>query len=113
MPTETPVIVNQEHLQDIADAIRSKNGSIDTYTPAQMAAAISAISTSSSSSYAPPFEGNCIVSDSTWDVNTKRFTFSIQIPQSLTDASQISSIILYDADNNNIDLPHLSIYTRA
>lgn len=45
MPTETPVIVNQEHLQDIADAIRAKNGSIDTYTPAQMAAAISALET--------------------------------------------------------------------
>lgn len=45
MPTETPVIVNQEYLQDIADAIRGKNGSIDTYTPAEMAAAISNIPT--------------------------------------------------------------------
>lgn len=113
MPTETPVIVNQEHLQDIADAIRSKNGSIDTYTPAQMAAAISAISTSSSSSYAPPFKGNVILSSSTFDVNTKQFIFSIQIPTSLTDASQINSIILYDADKDNTSIPHLSIYTRA
>ena len=48
MPTETPVIVNQEYLQDIADAIRGKNGSIDTYTPAEMAAAINDLETGGS-----------------------------------------------------------------
>lgn len=49
MPTETPVIVNQEYLEDIADAIRAKNGSLDTYTPAEMAQAISNLSSGSSS----------------------------------------------------------------
>lgn len=39
------VIVDDTYLGDIADAIRSKNNSIDTYTPAQMAAAISALQT--------------------------------------------------------------------
>lgn len=48
MPTETPVIVNQEYLEDIADAIRAKNGTIQTYTPADMAQAIADLPTGSS-----------------------------------------------------------------
>ena len=39
------VLVNESNLQNIANAIRSKNGLSDTYTPSQMAGAISAIST--------------------------------------------------------------------
>ena len=38
------VLVNESSLTGIADAIRSKNGSTDTYKPSQMAAAITAIS---------------------------------------------------------------------
>lgn len=38
------VIVSETYLSDIADAIRAKNGSSNTYTPAQMATAISNIS---------------------------------------------------------------------
>lgn len=41
------VLVENQSLQDIADAIRSKNGSSDTYKPSEMAGAISAISTGS------------------------------------------------------------------
>lgn len=37
--------IDQDYLYDIADAIRAKNGSSDTYTPPQMAAAIAAIPT--------------------------------------------------------------------
>lgn len=36
-------VITESHLTDIADAIREKNGSTDTYTPGQMAAAIAAI----------------------------------------------------------------------
>lgn len=39
------VLVEEQYLQDIADAIRVKNGSNNTYTPAQMANAISSITT--------------------------------------------------------------------
>lgn len=39
------VLVNESNLQNIADAIRAKNGTQNTYTPSQMAGAISAIST--------------------------------------------------------------------
>jgi hypothetical protein len=38
-------LVERQYLQDIGDAIRSKNGSSDTYTPAEMAQAISGIHT--------------------------------------------------------------------
>ena len=38
-------LVERQNLEDIADAIRSKNGSSDTYTPAEMAQAISGIHT--------------------------------------------------------------------
>lgn len=40
------VLVTEQYLEDIADSIRAKNGSANTYTPAQMANAISAINTS-------------------------------------------------------------------
>ena len=39
------VLITESYLDDIANAIRGKNGSIDTYTPAQMAAAVAAIPT--------------------------------------------------------------------
>ena len=38
-------MITEGYLTDIADAIRAKNGSSDTYTPPQMAAAIAAIPT--------------------------------------------------------------------
>lgn len=39
------VLVTEQYLEDIADAIRAKNGSGNTYTPAQMAGAIEDINT--------------------------------------------------------------------
>lgn len=38
------VVITESYLEDIADAIREKNGTQNTYTPAQMATAISNIS---------------------------------------------------------------------
>ena len=37
-------LVSKQYLHDIADSIRAKNGSIDTYTPAEMSAAIDELS---------------------------------------------------------------------
>lgn len=57
------VLVNESNLQDIADAIRALNGSSDTYTPSQMAAAIRAMLvkenmiTSSIASDGTPYNG--------------------------------------------------------
>ena len=39
------VLVTETYIEDIADAIRDKNGTSNTYTPAQMAAAIEALET--------------------------------------------------------------------
>ena len=39
----TKVLITESSLQDIADAIREKNGGSDTYTPGQMAGAIAAL----------------------------------------------------------------------
>ena len=39
------VLVTESYLDAIADAIREKNGSEDTYKPSEMAAAIEAIET--------------------------------------------------------------------
>ena len=39
------VLVNNTSLNNIADAIRNKNGTQNTYTPAQMAPAIAALPT--------------------------------------------------------------------
>lgn len=36
----TKVLVTDTYLEDIADSIRAKNGSSDTYTPSQMSTAI-------------------------------------------------------------------------
>ena len=44
----TTVYTNNEHYQNIADAIREKNGTENTYTPAQMAPAIKALVVSGS-----------------------------------------------------------------
>ena len=41
--TTTTSTISDQYLTDIADAIRSKNGSSDTYTPPQMATAINAL----------------------------------------------------------------------
>lgn len=44
------VLINESNLQNIADAIRVKNGSSDTYLPSQMASAIDAIPSGGGSS---------------------------------------------------------------
>ena len=36
----TNVLIDETNLENIADSIRAKNGSSDTYTPAQMSTAI-------------------------------------------------------------------------
>lgn len=50
------VLVTESHLGDIADAIRAKNGSADTYRPGDMPAAIAAIP----NSYAAGDEGKVV-----------------------------------------------------
>lgn len=57
------VLVNESSLTGIADAIRGKNGSTDTYKPSEMAAAITAISGGGSGGYYIPEEAFVISGD--------------------------------------------------
>lgn len=66
------VLVEESYLQGIANAIRNKNGTSDTYTPAQMATAISNIS--GGGSFDTPTLENGVLTFPTghWVCNTHR-----------------------------------------
>lgn len=57
------VLVNDTNLTNIADAIRGKNGSTNTYKPSEMAAAITAISSGGSGGYYIPDEAFVLSGD--------------------------------------------------
>lgn len=57
------VLVTEQYLEDIADSIRSKNGSENVYTPAQMASAIDAF-------YPEPSGSVNIIQNGTYDVKS-------------------------------------------
>lgn len=67
------VLVNESSLTGIADAIRGKNGSTDTYKPSEMAAAITAISGGGGGSGPEIPDSAFVLSGSTnhWDYNGK------------------------------------------
>lgn len=66
------VLVNESSLTGIANAIRGKNGSTDTYKPSEMAAAITAISGGGGSGPDIPEEAFVISGDARyWDYNGK------------------------------------------
>ena len=70
------VLVNESSLTGIADAIRGKNGSTDTYKPSEMAAAITAISGGGGSGVDIPDEAFVISGDlSYWDYKGKWDSF--------------------------------------
>lgn len=71
MPS-TPVVVLDSTLTDIADAIRGKNGSSDTYKPSEMPAAITAIP--SGGGVGIPREVNA---NGVYGWPTQSFTFSL------------------------------------
>ncbi|MBO7536317.1 MAG: hypothetical protein J6T34_04165 [Bacilli bacterium] len=59
----TKVTITEDYLEDIADAIRSKNGSSNTYTPAQMAPAIQAIPTGGGGGGVDPSDATATAAD--------------------------------------------------
>ena len=77
------VLVNESSLEDIADAIRDKNGSSTTYQPAQMAAAIRSIPTGVTG-----VKGNAENSYRTGDVNLTLENMGVAI-----DTEQVSTTI--------------------
>jgi len=59
----TKVTITEDYLENIADAIRSKNGSSNTYTPAQMAPAIQAIPTGGGGGGVDPSDATATAAD--------------------------------------------------
>lgn len=62
--TTTTSTISDQYLTDIADAIRSKNGSSDTYTPPQMAIAINNLDTGGGGGASNYVTGTFTVGDS-------------------------------------------------
>ena len=62
--TTTTSTISDQYLTDIADAIRSKNGSSDTYTPPQMATAINNLDTGGGGGASNYVTGTFTVGDS-------------------------------------------------
>lgn len=111
------VIIDDTHLTNIADAIRSKNGSVDTYTPAQMAAAISAIETGGGSSAFNALlasqDGNyhCSFKIVTASSNTFRIDFSTST--GLTNTKQIRYIVILTSSSSSLANQSNFIYDRS
>lgn len=110
--SSTPVVVLDSTLTNIADAIRGKNGSSDTYKPSEMSAAIAAI---------PSGGGEGIgFGDGT---RIKGITSDVDVDGTLLlDLSQTTSAKQLFADNSsqdfknitfsNVDLSHVTDCTR-
>ena len=60
------VLVTEQYLEDIADSIRAKNGSANTYTPAQMADAIDSF-------YPEPLGSISITNNGVYNVKNKEY----------------------------------------
>lgn len=58
------VLITESNLTNIADAIRSKNGSSETYTPAEMASAISNIPSGGGGTITQDQDGYIVISES-------------------------------------------------
>ncbi len=71
------VLVQESSLSDIADSIRAKNGTQDTYKPSQMAAAIDAISTGTDTSDATLNSAGQMLSGVTAYANGVKYTGNI------------------------------------
>ena len=78
------VIINDEYLTDIADAIRTKNGLTDSYKPSEMAAAISQI------------EGGVFTSIKQYAIGHTHFTFVNPVQYDLSSYANKAKIILLD-----------------
>ena len=90
------VLVNESSLTGIADAIRSKNGSTDTYKPSEMAAAITAISGAAE----PVIEALSVTSNGTYTASNGVDGYSpitVNVPQ---DGSPPESAFVISGDCN-------------
>lgn len=104
--SSTPVVVLDSTLTDIADAIRGKNGSSDTYKPSEMPAAITAIPSGGGEGIPREVNANGV-----YGFPTQNFTFSLP-----SDAIDVKERALYYAFYNctsitSVDLSSLTKLT--
>ena len=72
------VLVNDDSLKAIGNAIREKNGETTTYKPAEMAAAITAISGGGSSGYVPTDDDLTYTGDTTYLFSKNKYNWIIE-----------------------------------
>lgn len=101
--SSTPVVVLDSTLTNIADAIRDKNGSQDTYKPGEMAAAITAIPSGGGGGI--PRE---ISAQGVFQMPAQSFTFSL--PASATDIGShaLGSAFYFCSSLASVDLSSLT-----
>lgn len=93
------VLVTEQYLDNIADAIREKNGSSETYTPAQMAGAINTL-------YPEPSGSISITQNGTVDVKSKA-NANVNVPNSYVAADEgkvVSSGALVEQTSRNVTM---------
>ena len=83
------VLINDEYLNDIADAIRLKKSSKDTYKPREMADAIKTISTATSSDYIFDELINKTYSGEFYSASAERIPYEYMYRQPITMATGI------------------------
>jgi len=114
------VLVTEAYLEDIADAIREKLGSQDTYTPAQMASAILSIPTGGSVDIVPWSTGTdaeiaamvaaldagtITISDTGWEIGDERTVSLSSMPATgvgESHAAQNVTMVLMDSQHYDL-----------
>lgn len=97
------VTINDEHLTNIAAAIREKNGTTDTYKPGDMAAAIAAIEAGSGSTGYRDYYVSCKIASSA--ETTDHF-----VDFDVTNASTFTFTYDYGVSTNSSSVPSLDMY---
>ena len=96
------VLVNESSLTGIADAIRGKNGSTDTYKPSEMAAAITAISGGGGSGADIPEEAFVITGNCNYRFSRNGWNWFINNYGNKITTNNISDPSYMFYDNNNL-----------
>ena len=93
------VLVNESSLEDIANAIRSKNGDTAKYKPSEMSSAISNITTTISPNYTVKFDS---VNNKTISLDWLRTNNMTSMNEMFRGCSSLTSLDLSNFDTSNV-----------